>query len=948
MPPNDLPAQSRTDADRRSAASLALPRVLAVSRWVAQQFERLPSLAAELLVGDVDRSRPDDGYAQAWAAMVGEVVDEASLRRCLRRFRTREMVRIAWRDIGGLAGLDETLADLSALADALIEAALAWLYADQCAGLGTPVDEGGEPQRLFVIGMGKLGGGELNFSSDVDLMFVYPRTGETRDGRKAMSNQEFFDRLGRRLIRALNDITEDGFVYRVDMRLRPFGEAGALTLPVAAMEAYFETHARDWERYAMIKARICAGDRVAGDALLRTLQPFVYRRYLDFGALQALREMKALINAEMEGEDLKTDIKRGPGGIREIEFIVQMFQLIRGGRVPGLRTRSTRLALAELRQQGLLPDVAVDDLLAAYRFLRNAEHRLQQIDDRQTQQLPAGDEDRARVALGMQCQDWAEFAVRLAGHRQRVQDHFARLLNGRETVAPEDNRASAFDKVWDGSLPDEQVLAALAAGGFSDPVAACGELARLRAGIDMGRLSRNGQERLARLLPMILATVAGRPNESLALARIFRLVETVARRSVYLALLAEHPRALRQLARLMAGSAFIADHIVRQPALLDELLDIRTLYAPPGAEALDRQLAVEIGKHPATDLESQMNALRHFRNAEVLKVAAADLTGHLPLPEVSNHLSWIAEAILRCALGLAWGHMVDRHGRPHCVVDGVRRPAGFAIVAFGKLGGLELGYGSDLDLIFLHDSGGDEQLTDGSRPVENSVFFTRLAQRVIHLIATQTPAGIAYEVDTRLRPSGASGLLVSSTEAYRRYQSESAWTWEHQALVRARFIAGDDNVGRAFAAIRSEVLRRPRDPAVLRREIVDMRERMRRELVSKDVAAFDPKQGEGGITDLEFMVQYGVLAKAAAHPALLGWTDNKRLLEVFSDCGLLPAPDCLALRDAYFALRAETHRCALQERPVLAGAGDFIEQRRLITRLWRRFVVDGDTGEEQR
>lgn len=938
----EIDAEALVSSAGASAAVRALPRVLACSHFAGRVLLSDSGLLHALIdSGDLERDFDRHVYTQRLTAVLENVADEPALKGALRHFRNREMVRIAWRDAGGVTNLDSTLRETSWLADVVTEVTLRWLYADQRAVNGIPANDRGDAVQLFVAGMGKLGGEELNFSSDIDLIFGYPDTGETRGGRRPVSNQEFFDRLGRRFVKALHEPTEDGFVFRVDTRLRPFGDSGALTQQADAMLRYYERHARDWERYAMIKARICAGDAEAGERFLAALQPFVYRKYIDFGALVALREMKTLINSEVTRRELQDDIKRGPGGIREIEFIAQSFQVIRGGREPALRTRSTRATLAALGSLGELPDEAIAELQAAYSFLRRTEQRLQQIDDRQTHRLPEDDTDRARIAYGMDYRNWSDFEEALRAQRRIVEKHFGRLLEGAPSAAAhKPANALIVKELWEDRLGGEPAIAALAAIGFADPRSALDEIGKLRTAHDIGRLSAHGQERLARLMPMVLQTVAGGPGEILALSRIFRLLESVARRSVYLSLLAEQPQALSQLARLVAASPWIARYIVQHPILLDELLDVRALYAPADAEALERTLHAEIAKLPRSDLEAQMNALRHFRHAEVLKVAAADLTGHLPLPEVSNHLSWIAETVLRAALDLAQDHLCARHGVAQCVIEGGRtRTAGFGIIAHGKLGGLELGYGSDLDLVFLHDSEGADQNTNGARPIDNSVFFTRLAQRVVHLISTLTPAGAAYEVDTRLRPSGESGLLVSSLAAYAKYQREQAWTWEHQALVRARFIAGPAAVRDEFERVRADVLRRPRHEEALCRDILEMRQRMRRELGSRQSGVFDLKQGEGGMTDIEFMVQYGVLARAAECPGVLAWTDNLRLLEVFSECGVLPASDCVALRDAYFALRAQTHRLALQEQPALLADTEFEEERDAVTRIWKSFVM---------
>ncbi len=918
----------------RPDLALELARVWALSPFVARTCAGDPALLPELVrSGDLERDYPEQTYREglAGAAQAG---DEAELMRLLRTVRSREAVRIAWRDIAGRATLETTMGELSRLADAAMDSAIDWLAERLAHRLGMPLDDTGRPQRLVVIAMGKLGAHELNFSSDIDLMFAYPADGQTAGGSRSLSNQEFFDRLGQRLIAVLSQITADGQVFRVDMRLRPFGDSGPLTMSFPALLGYFEAHARDWERYALIKARAAAGDVAAGQSLLEQLVPFVFRRYLDFGALEALRDMKRLITEEIARQGLDDDIKLGAGGIREIEFIGQAFQLIRGGREPALRARSILAVLASLAELRLLPAEACAELADAYRFLRLTENRLQQIDDRQTHRQPADGADRLRVALGMGCSDWDGFAAMLTKHRDRVAMHFERLLDdGNETG--DDTLAQVLDEAQDKA----QVAAALAAAGLPEAEALAGGLARLREMARVRRLGRNGRQRLARLLPKLLRAVSRSERALTTLDRIATLIDAVAQRSVYLALLADNTSVLDQLVRLCSASPWIAAQIARQPILLDELIDPRVLYTPPDRERLQRELETALARHDSgTDLEGAMDTLRQFRNAQVLRVAAADVSASLPLAEVSNHLSDIAEVVVGAALRRARAHLVARHGRPCCSEDGGRREAGFAVVAYGKLGGLELGYGSDLDLVFLHDSRGAEQVTDGERPIDNSVFFTRLAQRLVHWLQTMTAAGRAYEVDLRLRPSGESGLLVSSLEAFQRYQHEQAWNWEHQALVRARAVAGDERVCAAFEAARRAVLSLPREAGVLREEVVRMRERMHAELAVRDGGVFDLKHGDGGITDIEFMVQYAVLRWASRHPELLAWTDNLRLLETIRECRLLDGADCSTLHDAYFAYRAQVHRLALQERPALVDGDAFGEQRRGVMAVWKRVM----------
>lgn len=892
----------------------ALRQVCACSPFVACHLARDNRRLAELLAsGDLGRRLTAAEYrARAEAASAG-AEDEAALMSGLRRLRHRELVRIAWRDIRGDAGLADTMAELSDFADAVLAATLGWLHRAQVAALGSPCDSTGAAQTLMVLAMGKLGAQELNFSSDIDLILCYPVDGETRGGPGTLSNQAFFERQGQRLIRALSEVTADGFVFRIDTRLRPFGDAGPLVMSFDALEHYYATHGRDWERYALIKARPAAGDAAAGQRLLARLLPFVYRRYLDFGAIGALREMKRLIDEEAKRKGLASNIKQGPGGIREIEFIGQTFQLIHGGREPILRARRILEVLEHLARLGHLPPAAVADLSGAYAFLRTTEHRLQEIDDRQTQALPERDVPRARIAYGMGYPDWPAFLAALNGHRERVQHHFNRLV-----LRPE----APDEAPWQPRQDTAERVSRLAALGFTDPDPALRALDTLYASAAVRHLTPVERERLDRVLPSLLAATARLREPATTLGRVLAIVEAIAKRSVYLVLLEEHPVALRQLVELCAASPWIASYLARQPVLLDELIDPRTLYASPTARELTAALAAQLWHVSPGDLEQEMDALRHFKHAQFLRVAAADLAGILPVPAVSDHLSAIAETVLKSALTLAQRDLDLRYGPESAA-------GAFAVVAYGKLGGIELGYGSDLDLVFLYEG-----------PATLQERYTRLAQRIIHLLATVTPAGKAFDVDTRLRPSGASGLLVSSLSAYREYQAHDAWTWEHQALVRARAVGGDNHAVQRFSSIRTETLVRVRDEALLRREVREMRARMRAELENRTPGGFDLKQGEGGLTDIEFLVQYAVLRWAASRPALATHTDNCHLLAILGDTGVLTREDAAALTEANFAYRKRLHALALAERPALVGERELEPERARVGALWRRFLEE--------
>jgi glutamate-ammonia-ligase adenylyltransferase len=915
-----------------------LAGVVACSEFVLHWCRRRPEWLAGLVTsGDLSRAYTNDEIQAELCQRLNGVVDEKQLTSRLRQFRQREMLRIIWRDLAGWSDLEETMRDLSRLADACVDLALQQLYQWQCATFGTPSDGNAKPLRLVVIAMGKLGADELNLSSDIDLIFTYPVEGETRDGPRQISNSEFFQKLGQRLVAALSQQTEDGFVFRVDMRLRPFGDSGPLVCSFAAMEEYYEIHGREWERYALIKARVIAGDRQAGESLLQSLRPFIYRRYMDYSAYESLREMKAMIQKEVVRKGKELNIKVGPGGIREIEFIGQVFQLIRGGREPRLQNRSIVAVLNWLEALQLLPAYVVTQLLAAYDFLRRSEHRLQAVRDQQTQVLPADELGQARLAFSMGYASWDPYIKELNLQRGRVQDHFEQVFAAPQSTE-EHTDAGQYAGLWQGELEKEQVLARLTELGLEQVELIFNKLTALRRGRAYEHLSAQGRNRMDRLMPLLLGACLSTEQPSLAMLRSLDVIEAIIRRTVYLVLLIENPMALSQLVRLCAASPWITRYVSQHPMLLDELLDPRSLYAPPDKPELAAELHQRLDSLDPQDEELAMDTLRQFKHAQFLRVASADLVGALPLTEVSNHLSWIAEVVLERTLDLAWRHLVAKHGRPLCTSDGEVCDTGFAVVAYGKLGGLELGYGSDLDLVFLHSGESESLETSGKHPLTLGVFFARLAQRMIHILNSLTPAGVLFEVDTRLRPDGASGLLVSSLTAFEVYQQEKAWTWEHQALVRARVISGDPTIAQRFAAIRRQTLGQARDPVALRQEVLAMRDKMQTSLDKSKDGLFDLKQGRGGIVDIEFMVQYGVLAFAHAHPALLDYTDNIRILERLAQAGVMQVSDAEYLSETYRTYRDRVHRLKLQEQSTLIPEMEFAEQRRGVRQIWSAWL----------
>lgn len=925
-----------------------LAEAVARSLFLRQTLERQPEqVRAMVKARPLTEPNTPEFLAERWQDYLGDVTDETSLHAQLRKYRREAQFRIIWRDLLRWADLAETIAATSAFADTCIEGALDWLYQEACEQSGTPWGTdpatGKEaPQKMVVLGMGKLGGRELNVSSDIDLIFAFPDKGETQGGRRSIDNQTFFIRLGQRLIQALDQITADGFVFRVDMRLRPYGQSGALALSFAALEAYYQDQGRDWERYAMVKARVVAGDQAAGQVLLATLRPFVYRKYIDFSAFESLRSMKAMIGREVRRKGLENNIKLGSGGIREIEFVVQAFQLIRGGRDRELQQRELQVILNELEALELLPPQVVKELREAYVFLRNLEHALQGMEDKQTQLLPEDELGRARVARIMGFDDWQAFDASLSQHRQRVAKHFANI------IATEDKEQDGagepeegWQEVWLAELDAEASVAWLAKHGYEDAEASVTMLRELRENRTVQTLQTQGRRRLNQFMPMLLEALTQVDNPSETLARVLQLVEAILRRTAYMVLLLENPGACAQLVALCSDSPWIASQLAETPLLLDELLNAESLYHPPAKAELQDDLRQQMLRIPYEDLEEQMESLRHFKKAHLLRLAASELKGTLPLMKVSDYLTWLAEVLLDHVVDVAFANLVSRHGYPKRA-DGSVCDSDFAVIGYGKLGGIELGYTSDLDLVFVHKAD-PELATDGEKPIDNAVFYTRLGQRIVHILNTQTPAGLLYEVDMRLRPSGNSGLLVSTVQAFEKYQRNDAWTWEHQALARARGVAGCPDTLAAFETIRHDILCQSRDLDKLRQEVVDMREKMRVSLgtpENRQSETFHIKHDTGGIVDVEFMVQYLMLAHSADHPELTQWSDNIRQLEELGRVGVLPVEDTEKLREVFITLRSTIHRRALQNLNSQVEAGNFMDERNYIRALWQRVMLD--------
>ncbi|MGN6518828.1 MAG: bifunctional [glutamate--ammonia ligase]-adenylyl-L-tyrosine phosphorylase/[glutamate--ammonia-ligase] adenylyltransferase [Dokdonella sp.] len=895
-----------------------LSSVLLASDFAYQNLLRDP----QLLGPDFLQLMSDPRHADARAGVFNEVHDTGELRRLLRRFRLREALRLIWRDVTGADAIETTLAGASVLAESCLEAALRGAERQVGERHGVIRDARGQPQRMVVLGLGKLGGGELNFSSDIDLVFAFAGHGDS-DGARPLDATAYYTRIGQALVGLLADHSVDGYVYRVDLRLRPFGTAGRLALSFNAMEQYFQREGRDGERYAWIKARPVAGDRVGGARLLDTLRPFVFRRYLDYSAFAGLREMKALIDAEVARKDLADHLKLGPGGIREIEFIVQLVQLIRGGREPTLRARGLLPALAACEQLGFIPSARAQRLRDAYRFLRRLENRVQMFADEQTHEIPADRELRERLALALGRSGWDALDAELRVHRAAVAEEFAALMavDARNDAQQAQARWPEF---WRALLADGVDAGAVAASGFEPPDEVVTELEALLGGAALRTMSARARERLDAVMPAVFAAACAQEHPARCLARLLRLVQATLRRSVYLALLEEQPAALRRLSAVFAASAFLAERVIAHPLLLDDLFDDRVDGDTPDATAIRDELARRLGMIAEADPEAEIEAIQEQRQSALFRIGLAFLGGRLDARSAASALADVAEAVVGAVLHIAERDMAAAHGR----IDGGSggEGSGLIVVAYGSFGGRELGFGSDLDLVFLYDGARAQRESDGVKPLDGARYYARLAQRVVHLLGTLTRAGRLYEVDVRLRPDGSKGMLVQSLDGYAAYQRERAWTWELQALVRARAVAGDAVLARRYAELRVDLLAQPRDAAKLREEVVSMRARWRAERDRSSAMEFDLKQGGGGLVDLEFLLQGLVLQHATRHPALLVNGANAALIDALRSARILGDAAAATLAHAHAGLLARAIRCTLDARPRVVARDAGVER----------------------
>lgn len=820
---------------------------------------------------ELDSSTVTRGQTFAISDFVADYQSEDSIMKWLRNIRYQHSAAIAVLELNGLLSIEESMARMSVLAEELILAAYLWSYATKQEVFGLPVldteedlNNGDRVQNMLILAMGKLGGHELNFSSDIDLIFFYSHDGQTSGGRKQVENSRFFQKVGASLIKLLNEPTEDGFVFRVDMRLRPYGSSGNLVMSIDQAEDYYHEQGRGWERFAMVRARVISGREQEKTELENIITPFAFRRYIDYGVIDSLRNMKEMIQREVRRRGLKDNIKLGAGGIREIEFMVQSLQLIQGGRDKRIQEKSLLKVLPLLSEVKLLVKDIAQELANNYRFLRRLENFLQQREEQQTQQLPQNSNEQYSIAKLMGFSSWKKFYQKLETVQLNTNEHFSNLFS--EEKKPFEQEDDFYMSLWEGHI---SVI------DFQNRISNLNEqssqkyidiLKDFRRSRSILNLSNKGSKRLQKFFPNLLKICLETHDPVKTILNLIVVLKSILQRTAYLDLLSENPPILQHFVDLVSRSEWMVRRLSDYPILFDELLYPNSLYEPLKIVDLKSELQQALLRIEESDEEQMLNAIRRFKQANELRVGAALLSKQLNISQVGHYLSELAEVVIQAVLEQSWRVLTNQYGVPENLsmsdVCG-QQHTGFSVIAYGKLGGAELGFNSDLDLVFLFEQPLDSQTLGSESTRKKSIsvsrFYTRLAQKMIHFLSTRTNLGLLYEVDMRLRPSGNSGLLVSHIDAFAEYQKESAWTWEHQALVRARAIAGDLNIMNKFAKIRLETLRLTRELVKLKQDIVEMRDKMRKELKT-NATKLDLKHAQGGLIDIEFLAQYFILS----------------------------------------------------------------------------------------
>lgn len=859
-----------------------LQKLLLVSSYACRHVDILRQLLTEddcqtpLRLGDYQR-------------LLQEQVPCSTLNfpRALRRFRHRQFLRLLLREISGMARTEETMAAWSDFADAIILHALIYCQNELATRHGQPREANGSPAQLYALAMGKLGGGELNYSSDIDLIMLHSGAGYT-DGDESVSNAQYYTRVVQQFIQLLQNVTEDGFVFRVDLRLRPNGDSGALVPSLAAMETYYQEQGRDWERYAMVKARLVGG---TSEWFHRLITPFTYRRYVDFSVIDSLRSMKSMIEREIQLNPRLDDIKRGMGGIREVEFIVQNVQLIRGGRIPSLRQQNALQALDAIHQEKLLPKTAA--LKQAYLFLRKLENCLQSENDQQTHSLPRDSEKQAQIAYAMGYESWDSLIIRLRQYRRIISYLFHAVLHTDESQ--EDSTRLLMNQLtslWQGHVETSMAVNLLASFGYQEPERCYQLIHAFRHAPRCRRLNQAARLRLDRFMVLLLRDLANVEHTGLVLLKVIHLLENIVGRSAYLALLTENVSALHEVIYWFAESPFITDLLVTYPFLLELLLGKIERWQPLSRVKLEQLLKQQLAQ--CEDAEAQEDCLRQFKLTHWLLVARAEMRGYLNAVRAAEFLASLAEVILKQVVVLATQQLEVRYPVIALVAEKL------AIIAYGKLGSREMNYTSDLDLVFLH-----------SCSAEHECLLIRLTQKIMHMLSARSQFGALYRVDTRLRPSGESGLLVSTLSAFVTYQQTHAWTWEHQALIRARIVFGDVKVRATFRHLKHFVLSINRSQPEIWQDVRVMREKIRQKMGDKGV-----KYAPGGLLDLEFWIQYLVLVNPI--PALNRYTHTLSLLRQLASHSVITPGQFRILQRAWRHYHHVLHQSVLNPDKVVS------------------------------
>lgn len=883
---------------------------------------------------------------QDWFAELKQTGDDTALppdqvRHVLRKLRERVFFTLLVRDINGQAPLQEVITAMSVLADLAVAEAYKSVMSSLAEIHGVPIDpETGLPQEMLIVGMGKLGGRELNVSSDIDLIMLYAQEGETT-GRRKISHHEFYGKVTQRMMPVLSDIDADGQVFRSDLRLRPDGDAGPLAWSLDALEHYLVVQGREWERYAWLKGRIIPckafADSEPGphrEQLEALRRPFVYRKYFDFDALASLRGLRERIRQDWQrralarnGVDTVHNIKLGEGGIREIEFVVQLNQLIRGGRLPSLQQRTLISALHKQGKAGVIASNVAENLAGAYVFLRRVEHMLQYREDEQTHLLPRDPAlcDGLASAMGM---SRSSFDDTLATHRRFVSQTFrdAFRIAGMGGDDDNDDDDTNTDTDAENACTNLGDLAHQCLDHDADTV--CQRMDALLEGHRVRSLPATSRERVEALLPAVLRVAARTEHPAITATRLLDLVEHIAQRSAYLALLAEYPETLARVARLVSASPWASHYLQRHPILLDSLIEWHSLLQPPSFNDIAAQLRGELdacvlpdGK---PDIEQQMNLMRDTQHQISFQLLAQDLEGVLTVEQLADRLSALADLLLGETIYRVWPQVLPRGRRDN------PEPPHFAIIAYGKLGGKELGYASDLDLVFLYDDPNDDA----------GELYAKLGRRMASWLSTMTSSGRLYEIDLRLRPDGDAGLLAVSIDGFEQYQTRHAWAWEHQAITRARFVAGDSAIGERFEAVRRRVLLLPRDQDKLKYEVRSMRDKISAGHPNRS-DDFDLKHDRGGMVDVEFITQYLVLCHAREYPVLLDNLGNIALLGLAARAGLIPVALAGEVADAYRTFRKRQHALRLQGAEKARVPSDQLtRERAAVTQLWNTVIGD--------